>query len=230
MNLLKNHPNCKFHNWLIYRRLFAAFQSFERSYKGRLVDLGCGEMPYRDYFLQFADEYVGVDWSNTLHNLKADVVADLNEELPLESESCDTVISISVMEHLLQPRVFMREASRILKKGGTFILQVPWQWHIHEAPYDFFRYTPYALAELGKEAGFSKVQIEPMGGFIDLLAYKFNYFILRYRRGPRFLRRSLMLVFWPVTQLTQILALLFSFLDREPKRESPGYFCRFMKE
>jgi ubiquinone/menaquinone biosynthesis C-methylase UbiE len=42
----------------------------------------------------------------------------LNQPLPIESEVADTVISLSVMEHLREPQLFLNEAHRILKRGG----------------------------------------------------------------------------------------------------------------
>ena len=77
--------------------------------------------------------------------MKADIVADLNKPLPIESEVADVVVSISVLEHLCEPMTMLSESFRILKPGGSILLQVPWQWWIHEAPYDFYRYSPYGL-------------------------------------------------------------------------------------
>ncbi len=107
---------------------------FTDNYRGNLYDLGCGEMPYMEWLLHFADTYTGVDWGSTLHELKADILADLNEPLPIENEVADTVISLSVMKHLREPRVFLSQANRILKQGGAMILQVPFMWWVHEAP------------------------------------------------------------------------------------------------
>ena len=88
--------------------------------------------------LNYASSYLGVDWSDSFHNLSADIQADLNQMLPIESEVADTVVSFSVIEHLHNPQLMLSEAYRILKPNGSFIAQVPWQWGIHEAPYDFF--------------------------------------------------------------------------------------------
>lgn len=144
----KYHRNRQLHNWLIYNIGDRFLIKYSKYIKGHLVDLGCGEAPYKDFFLQFADKYTGVDWSNTLHNSQADVVSDLNKEISLPDEIADTVIALSVMEHLCEPQTFLNEAYRILRPNGYIILQVPFQWWVHEAPYDFFRYTPYGLEYL----------------------------------------------------------------------------------
>ena len=54
---------------------------------GTIYDLGCGEKPFQNYFESLGVNYIGVDWSNSLHNLKADIIADLNKSLPIESNS-----------------------------------------------------------------------------------------------------------------------------------------------
>jgi len=53
-----------------------------------------------------------------MHNSKADVVSDLNKYIKLENEIADTIISLSVMEHLCEPQMFLNESYRILKKDG----------------------------------------------------------------------------------------------------------------
>lgn len=54
---------------------------------------------------------------------KISLVADLNEPLPIESESYDGVFSQFLMEHLRLPKLrgFLSEVHRILKPGGIFV-------------------------------------------------------------------------------------------------------------
>lgn len=114
----KFHSNRQWYNWLAYDISDKFLEKYSNYYKGRLVDLGCGEAPYKEYFLQYADEYIGVDWTNTLHNSKADVVSNLNEKIELPDEYADTVVSLSVIEHLCEPQIFLNESYRILRRGG----------------------------------------------------------------------------------------------------------------
>src|SRR5665647_331058 len=172
----RNHSNRRAHNWLIYDIGDNFLQKYAPLYKGVLYDLGCGESPYQEFFLRYADKYVGVDWAGSFHDTKADIAADLNKPLPIESEVADTVVSLSVMEHLCEPQTMLNQARRILKPGGVMVLQVPWQWWIHEAPYDFFRYTPYGLKYLFEKASFIHVVVEPQSGFFTTWILKMNYF------------------------------------------------------
>ena len=112
------HSNKGFHNWLAYKIGDAFLEKYSSHYRGALYDLGCGEAPYKEYFLQYADSYTGVDWTKTLHNSRADIVSNLNEKIDLADEVADTIISLSVLEHLCEPQVMLREAYRILRPGG----------------------------------------------------------------------------------------------------------------
>ena len=136
-----SHPNSAAYNWVIYEINHQFLVKFSGDIRGTLYDLGCGEMPYRDWLLSFADRYIGVNWSNSPHDLRADLVANLNEALPIESQVADSVISLSAMEHLREPQLFLSEAHLILKPAGVIILQVPFIGWVHQAPHDYFRYT-----------------------------------------------------------------------------------------
>lgn len=210
----KYHSNRNLTNWLIYKIGDRFLEKYSPYYKGNLVDLGCGEAPYKKYFLQYANSYTGVDWSNTFHNSGADVVSNLNEKIELPDESADTLISLSVMEHLSEPQIFLNESYRVLKGGGNMTLQVPWQWWIHEAPHDYFRYTPYGLKYMFEKAGFVDVEVEPQSGFFTTSIVKMNYFSARFIRGPRPLR-------WLIKA---ILAPYLDKLDRNWAAEAQGYF------
>lgn len=222
------HSNEKPYNWLVYDINYRFLTRLQDHFKGHLFDLGCGDMPYRDWLLDYADRYTGVDWSSSLHEMKADIVADMNEPLPIESEMADTVISLSVMEHLREPQIMLNEAFRILKPAGSIVLQVPFMWWVHEAPYDYFRYTRYGLQYMFEKAGFKEIKVYPQTGFWVMWTLKFNYQSARLIRGPWLVRKTLSLllrIFWAVDQRVA------PWLDRHWKceAETAGYFITARK-
>jgi len=220
----KDHPNRRAHNWLVYYHQDRSLETHAHRVKGDVFDLGAGATSYRRWCLENAKTYVAVDWPGSLHRGNLDIYADLNIALPIEDAVADTLVCFSVLEHLHEPRGLLAEAARILRPGGFMLLQVPWQWWIHEEPHDYFRYTPFALDRLLIEAGFEKPEIEAQGGFFSTLALKVNYFSLRLVKGPQVLRKIIRAILWLPWQLNMFLALALDRLDWHPELETPAYF------
>jgi SAM-dependent methyltransferase len=211
------------HNWIVHHLHNRAFRGNTSLLKGRVIDLGCGTSPYKKDILEAGNEYVGVDWDNSVHDIAPDVIADLTMDLPFENDTADSLISFQVMEHLARPLFFLNECHRILKPGGVLMLSVPFQWRVHEAPHDYFRYTNFGLAYLFREAGFTEFSISELGGFWYTWLLKLNYFIAtKFAPGP------LKYLFAPYWFLNQLLALG---LDRifASKQEAGAYFAILKK-
>lgn len=135
----------------------------------RVLDAGAGEAPYRELFAH--TDYVTSDWANSPHpNARgADIVAPL-DALPVDDSSFAGIVSTQVLEHVADPRAVLAELFRVLAPGGGLWLTVPFVGELHEEPFDFYRYTPYALRELLGGAGFRDVRVEPLGGYFSTLA------------------------------------------------------------
>ena len=228
-NISLNHSNRQLYNWRSYVDGDKCLLSVVSLYKGRLYDLGSGESPYKNFFLQYADEYIAVDWASSYHNVKVDIEADLNKSLPVETEVADTVVSLMVLEHLCEPQIMLNEAYRILKPGGAIVLQVPWQWRIHEAPYDYFRYTPYGLEYMLKKAGYKSIEVRAQSGFFTMWVTKFNYFSLRLIRGPRLAKFTVKLALAPIWFIGQIISPWLDKLDKNWAAEAGAYFVTAFK-
>jgi len=217
------HPNRRAHNWIVYRAIDHWLGNNTHAISGDVVDLGAGEAPYRAFFVTHANSYRTVDWANSQHRIAVDVIADLNAPLPLADSSADVAVSISVLEHLRRPDRFLAEVARILRPGGRLLLQVPWQWMIHEAPHDYFRYSPFALRAMLEENGFEVVSLAPSGGVFATLCLKVNYLSLRLVRGPRLLQCLAKCLLAPLWWLDQQAAVRLDRFDRNRLAEAPGY-------
>lgn len=186
------------HNWLILQINNNCLKGFLNKIRGRVVDLGCGTAPYKADILNVAEEYVGVDWESSFHDQShVNIFANLCEVLPIQDKYADTVVSFQVLEHLPEPSVFLKEAHRILRPNGIIIITVPFMWHVHEAPYDYYRFTRYGLEYLLKKAGFIDITIKENTGYWQTSVLKFNYYTVPFSRG---LLRLLFIPVWYVGQ------------------------------
>lgn len=82
------------------------------------LNLGCGD--------KILDGYVNVDVAPSRRGKAPDVLCDLHK-LTLDDASVDEILSVHVVEHFWRWEVVdvLREWVRVLKPGGTMILECP---------------------------------------------------------------------------------------------------------
>jgi len=102
------------------------------------LDYGCGNKPYEALFRRKFSEFVGADYAGNSH---ADLVIGPGGKLPVEDQSIDCVVSTQVLEHVEDPRVYLAEAYRALKPGGSLVLSTHGMWRYHADPADYWRWT-----------------------------------------------------------------------------------------
>jgi len=95
---------------------------------GVLLDVGCGAGALRESIGKVFDRYVGVDAVRyDGFPLGAEFIhADLDQSrIPLADAFADVVAAVEVIEHLENPRGFMRELVRLAKSGGWVMVSTP---------------------------------------------------------------------------------------------------------
>ncbi|MBU1863206.1 MAG: methyltransferase domain-containing protein [Candidatus Omnitrophica bacterium] len=90
--------------------------------------------------------------------------------IPIEDATYDGVICSEVLEHVIEPRTVLREAYRVLKPDGIFLLCVPFMFHVHADPCDYGRYTDLYYRTVLDAIGFKNIEIEKQGLFFSVLA------------------------------------------------------------
>lgn len=216
------HNNCGWHNVFMYWSYWKLLDAYMHSGE-TLIDLGCGNSPYTKFFTARFATVTTVDWSASPHDTNPDLIADLNKTLPIADCSSDCVVSLSVLEHLTKPHNCVAEAKRILKPGGKFIVQVPFMWWVHEAPFDYQRWTEYGLKHLLEENGFKVKNIIPQSGVFLTLSLKSNYVLKRLIRRNSILRYPTSFILSPAMLAIQLAGYI---LDKIffIKQETFGYF------
>ena len=143
-----------------------------KKYK-RVLVVGSGKDPYRNLFSEDIEEYVRFDIEP--HDGLTDVIGDIHEA-PFDDNSFDCIFAIEVMEHLENPFLFKKEIKRILKKGGSMVLTVPFIFHMHADQFDYWRPTKMALSELFDD--FDELSISNQGNrlhaILDLISTSFR--------------------------------------------------------
>lgn len=98
----------------------------------KILSLGCGQDFYGTTRVDF------VKTPATTH------VCNLNEPLPFKDGEFDEVYCKSVLEHVGNVKLFISEAMRVLKEGGTFWFRtdnasyIPFLWNNHQ---DYIKYS-----------------------------------------------------------------------------------------
>jgi SAM-dependent methyltransferase len=147
---------------------------------GLLIDLGCGKVPLFAAYKNYIHDVICVDWPYTIHkNDFLDYECDLNNTLPFPEACFDTVILSDVLEHIARPEELWKEISRILKPSGKVLLNVPFYYWLHEMPFDYYRYTEYALKRFAEQSSCRIVMLTPLAGaveiIVDILAKNIQY-------------------------------------------------------
>jgi SAM-dependent methyltransferase len=152
-------------------------------FHGKLLDVGCGTKTKKLLVGDLVDEYIGLDHKDSLHDLSNIDLMGTVYEIPVESKSFDCVLCTSVLEHLEEPELAIKECYRALKPGGFAIYSVPFIWHLHEEPRDFYRFTKYGLKYLFEKVGFEIIEIKALSGFWVTFGQLFIYNLYRFNRS-----------------------------------------------
>ena len=211
-----------------------AIEEAKKYAKGKLVDIGCGRMPYRKELEPLVTSYTGVDHPKVskLYNskIKPDVLADA-KKLPFPDNSFDTALMFQVLEHVDSPDRVIKEVARVLKPGGVLILSVPFFYPLHDMPHDWGRYTETALKSFISEASLNLVKIKTQGSFFEFWLQMMNTFMVKrindiinhFKFAHIFWLLPIIIIAIPVILLNNLLMVMISFVSRVfPKY--PNYF------
>lgn len=197
--------------WLSTLYLHRRLSRLLPDYGGRILDVGCGDKPYRTWFGEVS-EYVGLD---VVQGPKVDVVIAEGEPWPLPDNNYDTVFSTQVIEHVGNLEFTLTQMSRVLKTRGAIILSFPFLYNVHGAPYDYRRFTHYGAEKL--LSGYEIVHLETQGGIGSTLVILFLNWIdtvLSSTTVAKLLKAVFLPVFIPVSLILNLFGLALDQLDR----------------
>ena len=161
-------------------------------YDSTLLDIGAGGSPFAKLFEPFKTykvdfrPYKGIDF-----------LTDLNKPIPVFDGTFDGILMSNLLEHIPEPLALLQESHRILKQGGVLLVTVPFLIKVHQAPYDFLRYTEFMLKRLFSNAGFLQIRIRKIGNIFDVNSQVFSslYKPLYRNISQQILKRKLLSLF-----------------------------------
>jgi len=158
--------------------LYLNVSSLISKLNGRLLDIGCGTKPYKS--ICKVDEYIGLEIGGTenIRHKYADIFYD-GKTLPFDNNYFDSLLSNQVFEHVFNPNEFLKEANRVIKIGGFFLITVPFVWDEHEQPYDYARYSSFGLRHILSENGFEIIEHLKSNNGIEVIFQLINSYIYK---------------------------------------------------
>ena len=177
--------------------IWKAVQVCAPKFSGHMLDVGCGQMPYKKFLLdnKYINQYTGLDIESAIvydENVKPDFTWD-GITMPFGNNSFDTVMATEVLEHCPNPNSIILEMKRVLKPGGLIFFTVPFLWNLHEVPHDEYRYTPFALKRIFKECEMEEMELFAHGGWNMSMAQMIGMWVVATKRGAKRKRWAMLL-------------------------------------
>ncbi len=99
------------------------------------------------------------------------------------------ICCFEVLEHTKNPNKAINNIYKILNEGDYFLASTPFNFHIHDEPNDFFRFTYFGLEMMLKN--FSEVKIKKRNGWLESIFIN----IIRLEKEKNFLSKIIGKVF-----------------------------------
>lgn len=136
--------------------------------KGLLLDIGAADRWIARH-LPTDVRYIALDYpiiGRDLYGASPDIYAD-GGVLPVADGVIDIVTCFEVLEHVESPDAVLREVARVLRPGGVAYFSMPFFYPVHDAPYDYQRWTEYGWRRSAVDAGLVCSRLEPSSSGIE---------------------------------------------------------------
>ena len=143
----------------------------------KVLDLGCANnktVPYA-VGVDIVKKGEPIPFLNAVS--EGDVQADVEEKIPFESQTQDTVISRHLLEHCINPVRTVKEWVRVLKPGGRLIIAVPNEDLMRTIPMNgehVVAYNPTSLKDMMELIGLKLMNLEGTSGGSFVSVFQVN--------------------------------------------------------
>lgn len=154
------------------------------------------------------------------------------QAMPFKDESYDTILCTEVLEHIPNPQKAIDEMYRVLRPGGTLILTTRFLFPVHDAPGDYWRFTPYGLRSLFTRWEILEEEVET-DAFLTIAVLLQRIMFQTDLRGGKITKGILLLVTYAFTKLDWLLVRRYGDIGRTdtvPVLMSSGVYIACRKE
>ena len=88
---------------------------------GKILDVGCDSHFLHDEIKN--NDTIGLDI--IIKHVKDKIIKGDGQNMPIKSESFDSIVAGEIIEHLENPEIFLKESYRVLKENGKLIITTP---------------------------------------------------------------------------------------------------------
>jgi hypothetical protein len=135
---------------------------------GAVLDVGCGEQPFRPLVEAERRPYVGMDLAQNSTGTVS-ILGDL-EHVETPATRFAIVLCTEVLEHVFDINLSFRGLRRLTMTGGLVMITVPFLFPEHMDPDDFRRLTEHGVAQLARDHGFTVVSSARLGSAPEVVA------------------------------------------------------------
>jgi SAM-dependent methyltransferase len=146
-----------------------------------ILDAGSGDQRYKDHFAHCT--YEAADFEMVGKTYPAGTYTCDLANIPVEDARFDGILFTQVMEHLPEPLVVLQELKRVLKPGGVIFYSGPLYYEEHQQPYDFYRYTQFALRHMFDKVSLEIEDLHWLEGFLATAAHQLRRMVKHF---PKF--------------------------------------------
>lgn len=142
---------------------------------GKILEIGSGHGFFLELMRKHGYKITGIEISKEKRNISKRVTKakildiNINENLP-EVGNFDTIVMFHVLEHIIDPVLFLQNVRKMLKHNGVLVIEVPncddFQINLNKSYREFYwqrahihYFTPIILKSLCKKSGLDEIEI-----------------------------------------------------------------------
>jgi len=134
----------------------------------------------------------------------------------------DLITIFEVLEHVRSPEKAVNNIYKILSKDNCCLASVPFIFHLHDEPNDFYRFTEYGLKNIF--INFSNLKIKPRNGWLETIFVILIRFIKEKSILMKFLGLLFIILYFLLYPIIQLIQYFF-----KTKKITTGYFLKAVK-